>query len=141
MKYLVEPGSRVSDRPLYFSVNVVNTGARDIVVSGVQWQVGWLPKAFFVQLTPSDNLNSRVPTKLGPSEEANYFIPEAMFTRNLGRIAAAFQGGWLKRLNNRRVRVGVYLSTGESFLVTPDDSVMKRLRAAPSLPEMESSTN
>jgi hypothetical protein len=138
MMHVVDMGERVRSAPLYFNVTAVNTGARDVVVQGIQWHIGWFRKSYLVQLPDNNGLSARLPTKLLPGEVANYLFSEEVFTRNAWRVAELWQGDYFRRLRRKRVRVGVYLSTGENILVAPDERVMKRLIAAPPRPATES---
>ena len=131
---LIEMGAKVADGPQYFSVAATNAGARDTVVTGIQWTIGWFSKKHLVQLPNVDALNPRLPIKLSPGETATFLFPIAMFEANMGRIASAWHGSRFARLRRSRIRVGVYTSLGEAHLVCPDTSVLKLLKSAAPAP-------
>ena len=127
---LIPMGGKASESPRYFNVSAANAGSKDIVITGIQWTIGWFKKKYLVQLPNTDVLNPRLPTKLTAGETANYLFPMEMFEANMGPIAAAWHGSFFARLRKTRIRVGVYLSTGESHLVRPDEEVLKLLKSA-----------
>lgn len=132
---LVEMGGTPEKSPSYFNISAVNAGAQDVVVNGIQWTLGWVRKKYMVQIPPVDLLNSRLPKKVLPGESAEFYFPVEILQREARRIATAWHGSRLARLRSTRIRVGVYLSTGEYHLTTPAPEVLQMLRSATPLTE------
>lgn len=114
----------------YLSIGVTNTGARDIVVHGVEWHLGRFRKRYFYQTIPTTAM-SRVPRRIPPGELAHFLIPRDDFEERSGDLREEIHQGWWRKHFRRRVRAGVYLSSGESIMVEPDREVLNFLYGKP----------
>jgi len=112
--------------PQYIFIKAVNTGARDVKITGFGWRIGIFKKRYFYQVVDGIKMRSDMPIMLSFSEEASYLID-----LNIG-------DNWIKRfvkdeiLPNRRlnmVSLRVYASTsiGKTVYSKIENSLKKEL--------------
>ena len=114
----------IDERLKAVRIGVVNTGSRDIVIRGLFWRVGLLSRQAFIQIPGSHHLTAKLPARLAPSESADFLFGIDEFASGTEPLTKAI------RERNRllsRVRVGVYLATGEEYSAPPDASVWRLL--------------
>lgn len=126
---MVTLGQNVADSPEYFQISVVNAGYQDVVINGLQWTVGVIRKRHLIQIPELPPLAPRLPHRLPPRETTTFLFPKAEFLANFAKLIPARHSGLLGKLLARPVRAGVYLSTGEYFLVPPASAVLDELDA------------
>jgi hypothetical protein len=123
---VVGMGQTLAGAPEYFNLSVTNEGHRDAVINGIQWKVGVIKVRRYVQIPSGPPLSPTLPHRLAPGASANFMFPSATFVKETLSIYKHS----LRPLLDRKLRVGVWLSTGEDFVVRPDPTVFKEWKAA-----------
>ena len=110
----------------YFQVRVVNHG-REAVVKSVGW---WLlaSKQAWVILSPDNPYSTKIPAKLDFGEEALFLYPTETYNRDAERLLHFIRTSRFPELTLRRLRIGVYTSTGQIFRVPLDKHLRRFLR-------------
>ena len=107
----------------FLQVRVVNH-SREAVVKGIQWWVAWSKQQWIV-LPPADAYSTKIPARLDFGEEALFLFPTATFNRDGQRLLEHLNESKVPQLTVRRLRAGIYTSTGQTFRV-PLDAHMRR---------------
>ncbi|MDQ6769836.1 MAG: hypothetical protein M3Z54_07610 [Gemmatimonadota bacterium] len=115
-RLLLTVGEKAGTAPRYFYISAVNLGAREVVVSGITWQVGYFRKTKMIQIPPEPPLGSALPARLKLGEDVKFMVPREDFHREIASVRNIVSRSRLPRLAARSIRVGVYLSTGEEAL-------------------------
>jgi hypothetical protein len=111
----------------FFQIRVVNSGFREVTVSGVMWkQLGWR-KQTYVVFPPDDAYSTKLPAKLQYGEQAHFFFQTSEFPRLARALLETLGDSTASSLKLRMLRVGVYASTGEEFLSSLDEHLRKWL--------------
>lgn len=134
---LARLGSLMSSGETLFRVGVVNSGLRDVVIQGVVIRYGLRRKVGFI-ITPMFRPESAQPgIRLEPAASCSFLYPESL-TEKAGGIVRVLGSGWRRRINERLLKIGVYLSTGEEILVRMDPEYIRRIRGVAPTPEASS---
>jgi len=81
---------------------------------------------FFV-VPPADSYSTKLPARLEAGDEACFLFPTTTFGKDAKPLLARIRESRWRWFIIRRVRVGVYATTGERFMRAPDSSVRRFL--------------
>lgn len=119
------PGTSIKKE--YLLIAAVNAGFRDVTVKGLAWRIRrpW-PRTFIV--IPPGNQSKNLPAKLTYGDETSFLFPVDDFPEQAAPLLAELRKRRWLSFALRRMRGGVYTSTGEEFLVQPDKHLRQWLR-------------
>ncbi len=121
---LISPGQKLADSPEFFQIRAVNHGFREVVIQGIMWQLRGLKSQAYVVIPPVDPYSTKLPVRLQCGEQAQFMFSTTSFRNDAESLLLKLKDSRSVSSATRRLRVGVYSSTGQEFLARLD----KRLR-------------
>jgi hypothetical protein len=121
--HMAAPGQRISEAPEYFQVQATNHGFRATQVQGLMWRFGLIRTRNFVVVPSVNPYSTELPAKLDHGDTARFFFTLEEFKRGSDELVKILKASWLPSVTARRLRVGVYTTTGDEILAVPDKTV------------------
>ncbi len=126
---LAAPGERFADAPEYLQIRAVNHGHRDATVNGLMWSYRPLfgKRRTVAQIPPTDPKSSRLPIKLAFGDAARCFFTMGEFKAGVADFLDMLRQARFPKLAVRRLKAGVYTTTGQEFVRPIDKTVRDAL--------------
>ncbi len=124
---LISPGQKPADAPEFFDIRAVNHGFREVVIQGIMWRLRGLKPKFYFVIPPADPYSTRLPVRLQYGERAQFMFPTRTFRKDAESLLLPLKDSRSVWLATRRLRVGVYSTTGQEFLTRLDKQVRRWL--------------
>ena len=114
---MVAMGQAPAQAPQYFQIGAVNAGSRDATIQGLMWDYRpLLRRRKRLVMVPGGPGSTPVPARLQPTQQATFLFPLDQFEIGAKDLVALLREARYPKLAVRRLRAGVYTTTGEEVL-------------------------
>jgi hypothetical protein len=122
-------GQKFGDAPRYFHVQAVNHGLREATIQGLMWEYrpSFGRKQKLVIIPPGNPYSSVLPKKISYGDGASFLFTIGQFESGSGPLIDILRKVRFPRLAARRLRVGVYTTTGNEVVTSLDHEVRRFL--------------
>lgn len=122
--FLLTSGREYSDDDQYIHIEVTNNGNKPITIQNIGWQMT-KDRAFFVPINPNP-INTPLPKMISYGEVVRWAI-EVSAVKNIWGPDLIRDG--IKRKDIKNWKIVVSLTTGEKFLVKPDQRIIELIQS------------
>ncbi len=123
--HVIAVGQTMQNSPQVIHVRATNEGFRSLKIAGVTWQLGqWRKKRFVVALPGAGANSTKLPARLEYGDDASFYFPLQTFPGDAKVVLDAIKASKSPRRALKKLRVGVYTTTGHE-ITSPIDSTLR----------------